>query len=60
MNNEYGYHESRVELLGFLLLIIVYPFSFVNVRNTRSFVLYFSMKEYTSVPYIEGISVRYK
>ena len=32
----------------------------VNVRNTRGIVLYFIMKEYTSVSYIGGISVRYK
>ena len=31
-----------------------------NVRNTRGFVLYFIMRKYTSVPYIGGISVRYK
>ena len=30
------------------------------IRNTRGFVLYFTMKEYTSVPYIGGISVQYK
>ena len=30
------------------------------VRNTRGFVLYFIMRKYTSVPYIGGISVRYK
>ena len=30
------------------------------VRNTRGFVLYFLMRKYTSVPYIGGISVRYK
>ena len=31
-----------------------------HVRNTRRFVLYFLMRKYTSVPYIGGISVRYK
>ena len=31
-----------------------------TIKNTRGFVLYFLMKEYTSVPYIGGISVRYK
>ena len=31
-----------------------------HVRNTRRFVLYFIMREYTSVPYIGGISVWYK
>ena len=34
------------------------PFGFV--RNTRRYVLYFLMRKYTSVPYIRGISVRYK
>ena len=33
---------------------------YVCVRNTRGFVLYFIMRKYTSVPYIGGISVRYK
>ena len=31
-----------------------------HVRNTRGFVLYFLMRKYISVPYIGGISVRYK
>ena len=30
------------------------------VRNTKGFVSYFIMRKYTSVPYIGGISVRYK
>ena len=31
-----------------------------HVRNNRGFVLYFIMRKYTSVPYIGGISVRFK
>ena len=31
-----------------------------TVRNTKGFVLYFLMRKYTSMPYIGGISVRYK
>ena len=40
--------------------IILDIFLFVIVRNTRGFVLYFLMRKYTLVPYIGGISVRYK
>ena len=37
------------------------PFNSVqDVRNTKGFVLYFLMRKYTPVPYIGGISVRYK
>ena len=49
-----------VPLFFFFVLFCIFVFFFWSVRNTRGFVLYFLMKKYTSMPYIEGISVRYK
>ena len=49
-----------VTLFFFFVLFCIFVFFFWSFRNTRGFVLYFLIKKYTSMPYIEGISVRYK
>ena len=48
-----GYSDTMVSDEHFVVRI-------PDVRNTKGFVLYFIMRKYTSVPYLEGISVRYK